>query len=97
MRLASYGSASLEGASRRPVPVDDCVGPYHLAMRLVASVVAAAAIAVLVILAVAGSNKFSGPVLVRVGENHGIHRTDVFVAVVGATAVAAVALLARRR
>ena len=66
-------------------------------MRLVASVVAAAAIAVLVILAVAGSNKFSGPVLVRVGENHGIHRTDVFVAVVGATAVAAVALLARRR
>lgn len=66
-------------------------------MRLVASVVASAAVAVLVILAADGSNRFSGPVLMRIGETHGIHLTDVFVAAVGATALAALAVLARRR
>jgi hypothetical protein len=60
-------------------------------------VIAAAAIALLVGLAVAGSNRFSGPVLVRIGESHGIHRTDVLVAAVGVAAIGAVAVLARRK
>lgn len=69
---------------------------YDRAMRAVASLVAAAAIALLVVLAVAGSNRFSGPVLLRIGESHGIHRTDVLVAAVGVAAIGAVAVLARR-
>ena len=66
-------------------------------MRFAASVVAALAIAMLVVLAVAGSNRFSGPVIVRMGEGHGIHRTDIIVTAVGVAAVTAVAVLAWRK
>lgn len=66
-------------------------------MRFAASAVAATAIAMLVVLAVAGSNRFSGPVILKMGGGHGIHRTDVIVAAVGVAAVAAVATLARRK
>lgn len=66
-------------------------------MRRTASVVAAAAIALLVALAVTGSNRYSGPVWVRFGEEHGIHRTDVLVAAIGVAAIAAITVLTRRR
>ncbi|MBA3265328.1 MAG: hypothetical protein H0T14_02980 [Nocardioidaceae bacterium] len=65
-------------------------------MRVLAVGVAAAAITGLAVLAVTGSNRFSGPVLVELSDDHGIHRIDVVVAAVGAAAIAALVKLARR-
>lgn len=66
-------------------------------MRLLLTAVAATAIALLMILAVAGSNRFSGPVLIHFGDDHGIHVTDLLVATVGSAAIGAVAVLSHRR
>ncbi|WP_370327092.1 hypothetical protein [Euzebya sp.] len=65
-------------------------------MRRRAALTASVAIGVLVVLALAGQGRLSGPILVSVTSRHGIHLGDLLVVLAGVTAIAAVIRLARR-
>lgn len=55
----------------------------------------AVAIGVLVVMAVAGRSRLSGPVLLSLSGTHGVHAGDLAAVVLGAMAVIAVWLLGR--
>ncbi len=66
-------------------------------MRPTASLLTAALIALLIASVIIGHHPYSGPVLVTLGEGHGVHMADVLLAAVGFAAIAFVALFTRRR